>query len=94
MEHDSLRLIPQEQLASIARAFSDFAAACAKVVEALTACITPCIRALAAILSQPDDALLQQYATPKEWRIYKHTKKRRIKKKYRDRFVRRWTEQS
>ena len=98
MDNDEFGMIPQEQRERILHAISTLAESIGNIISELAAELSPAFRtiaeAIAERLTQPPDDLLRDYASPKEWRIYKHTKKRRTKKKYRDRFVRRWAEQS
>lgn len=98
MDNDEFGMIPQEQRERILHAFSTLTESIRNIISELAAELGPVLRRIIAViaerLTQPPDDLLRDYASSKEWRIYKRTKKRRIKKKYRDRFVRRWTEQS
>lgn len=89
--------LPQEQRDQIIHAFSTLAESIAIFSREITVQLTPVIKNLANALAKiflPTDDVLQAYASPKEWRIYKQTKKRRTKKKYRDRFIRRWAGKS
>ena len=49
--------------------------------------LTPIIRAATEIVSKWISYGLRLVATPKEWHIYKHTKKRRTREKYRKRLT-------
>lgn len=93
MDNDDSAMLTQEQREQILRSFSTIAESISNVCREITVQLTPVIRNLANALAKiflPTDDVLRAYASPKEWRVYKHTKKRRIKKKYRDRFIRRW----
>ena len=58
-------------------------------VKQIAEILTPIIKAVAENASKWISDLLRLVATPKEWRIYKHTKKQRTREKYRKRLTRR-----
>lgn len=71
-------LIPQEQRDQILHAFSTLAESITNVSREITVRLTPVVRNLANTLAKiflPTGDVLRAYASPKEWRIYKHTKK-------------------
>lgn len=97
MDKNEFMMIPQEQWEQIRRAFHTLADSIAEAFRCLMDQLTPGIKSIVdglAELLYPFDDVLRRYASPKEWAIYKRTKKRRIKKKYRDRFIRRWAGES
>ena len=97
MDKNEFLLIPQEQRDQILRAFHTLADSITEAFQSLVDRLTPEIKNIVdglINLLYPSDDVLRRYASPKEWAIYKRTKKRRIRKKYRDRFIRRrWAEQ-
>ena len=92
MDKDEFLLIPQEQRNQILRTLHTFVESIEEAFRCLADLLAPGIKYIVdglAKLLDPSDDVLRRYASPKEWAIYNRTKKRRIKKKYRDRFIRR-----
>ena len=97
MDKNEFMMIPQEQRDQILRTFHTLVDSVAEAIRSLADQVAPVIKNIVdglAMLSYPTDDVLRRYASLKEWAIYKRTKKRRIRKKYRDRFIRRWAGES
>lgn len=78
-----------EAVEQLKEALLQVATAIRNAVRQIAEILTPIIKAVAENASKWISDLLRLVATPKEWHIYKHTKKQRTREKYRKRLTRR-----
>ena len=76
---------PDVDLERAREALQRVADALKPVIDAIIEAITPVIRAVADIVTRLWDAIARAVVPPKWWHLYKHSKKARIRKKYRKR---------
>ena len=87
---ESLENIPWETIQEIAAPVIEGIGEAFKIlVEKIAEAIQPIIEKIGAFFSDLNESLLHSVATPKEWHYYKHAKKGRTRKKYRNRLERR-----